>query len=403
MKKRIPVGELQFGMFVAELDRPWLGTPFVYQGFVVRTQRELDDLVKCCREVFIDTEKEDVAESRRAAAGGTGAPRPAGTGRFVYQEAVEVEVEWPKAQEAMQDTHGAVAAAFDLVHVDRLLDAGQVRNAVGKMTMSMLRNPDAMMLFAAMRQRGGYQLERAMDVSVYMIALARFLGMGEEDIELAGLVGLLQDIGMLDLPQELLRKPGRLEPAEYKVVQGHVKRGRNILAANGGLPAAVARLTALHHERYDGSGYPEALRGESIDTIGAMAGIADTFDALTVKRPYAEAMSPSNALNLLFRMRGKLFNPYLVEQFIRCIGYFPVGSIVELNTGEVGVVIAQNVEQRLQPKVMVVRDPQGRALQPQKFLNLAKRPKASADEPYRIRRTLEYGSAGVTVAEVISG
>jgi hypothetical protein len=111
-------------------------------------------------------------------------------------------------------------------------------------------------------------------------------------------------------------------------------------------------------------------------------------------------MSPSNALNLLFRTRGRTFHPVLVEQFIRCIGNFPVGSIVELNSGEVGVVIAQNVEQRLQPKVMVVRSAQGEVLRPQKFLNLAKRPKVSADEPYRIRRTLEYGRAGVSLREV---
>jgi hypothetical protein len=102
-------------------------------------------------------------------------------------------------------------------------------------------------------------------------------------------------------------------------------------------------------------------------------------------------------------MRGRSFQPQLVEQFIRCIGYFPVGSIVELNSGEVGVVVAQNAEQRLQPKVMVVRDPQGRPLRPQKYLNLAKLPRASADEPYRIRRTLEFGRAGVTVAEVVAG
>jgi HD-GYP domain-containing protein (c-di-GMP phosphodiesterase class II) len=227
--------------------------------------------------------------------------------------------------------------------------------------------------------------------------------MDEGDIERAGLVGLLQDIGMLDLPQEMLQKVTRLEPAEFKIIRGHVARSREILAGAGGLPAEVAQIAALHHERYDGSGYPGGLKGNALGVIGAMAGMVDTFDALTVKRPYAEAMSPSNALNLLFRMRGRTFHPQLVEQFIRCIGYFPVGSIVELNTGEIGVVVAQNAEQRLQPKVMVVRDPQGQPLRPQKYLNLAKLPKATADEPYRIRRTLEFGRAGVTVAEVVAG
>jgi HD-GYP domain-containing protein (c-di-GMP phosphodiesterase class II) len=404
MKKRISVDELQFGMYVGGLDRPWLGTPFLYQGFVLRTPTELEDLKRYCREVYIDTDKADPAGLRPTAGGAAEAgARLPGAGRVVHTETVAVEHEWPKARVAMEDAQRVVAVEFEKVRVERLLEAGQVRAAVGNMTASMLRNPDALMLFAAMRERGGYQLERALDVAVYMIALARFLGMSEEDIELSGLVGLLQDIGMLDLPPALLQKPGRLEPAEFRVVQGHVGRGCDILAATHGLPSTVARLAAMHHERFDGSGYPRALRSGTIETVGAMAGIADTFDALTVKRPYAEAMSPSNALNLLFRMRDKLFHGYLVEQFIRCIGYFPVGSIVELNSGEIGVVVAQNAEHRLQPKVMVVRDPQGQPLRPQKFLNLAKLPKATAEEPYRIRRTLEYGRAGVSIGEIIAG
>lgn len=403
MKQRIPVQELEFGMYVWELDRPWVGTPFMYQGFVLRTPQELENLKKYCREVSIDTEKAEMAGAQPAPAAGSAMAGLPGTGKVGHVESVAVESEWPKARAALEGAHEAVGAVFEAVRAHKLLDAPQTRAAVGNMTQSMLRNPDALMLFSTMRERGGYQLERAMDVSVYMIAFARHLGMSEEDIERAGLVGLLQDIGMLDLPQEMLQKVTRLEPAEFKIIRGHVARGREILARTSGLPPEVAGIAALHHERYDGSGYPGGLKGNALGVIGAMAGIVDTFDALTVKRPYAEAMSPSNALNLLFRMRGRSFHPLLVEQFIRCIGYFPVGSIVELNSGEVGVVVAQNAEQRLQPKVMVVRDPQGRPLRPQKFLNLAKLPKASADEPYRIRRTLEFGRTGVTLAEVVAG
>jgi HD-GYP domain-containing protein (c-di-GMP phosphodiesterase class II) len=398
MKKKIPVAEVQLGMYVGQLDRPWIGTPFLYQGFVVRTPLELADLRKYCREVYIDTEKAEIAGARPAAVAGL-----PGTGRVVHREAVAVEKEWPKAKDALESAVAALNDMFESVRVRKLLDPGQARSAVGNMTQSMLRNPDALMLFSAMRQRGGYQLERAIDVCVYMIAFARFLGMDESDIERAGLVGLLQDIGMLDLPQEMLQKVTRLEAAEFKIIRGHAARGREILSATGDLPAEVAQIAGLHHERYDGSGYPGGLKGDALGVIGAMAGMVDTFDALTVKRPYAEAMSPSNALNLLYRMRGRTFHAQLVEQFIRCIGYFPVGSIVELNSGEVGVVVAQNAEQRLQPKVLVVRDARGQPLRPQKFLNLAKLPKATEDEPYRIRRTLEFGRAGVSVAEVVAG
>lgn len=403
MKKKIPVGDLQFGMYVQELDRPWTETSFVFQGFVVTKPEEIEELKKYCQHVFIDPEKADLDAPRQRLRPGTGplAADLPGTGKVVHGEGFSVESEWPQAQTALKEAQAGVGAMFEAVQVEQMLEAGQAKSAVGNMTASMLRNPDALMLFSAMRARGGYQLERAMDVSIYMIAFARFLGMEEQAVERAGLVGLLQDIGMLHLPQEMLQKSGRLEPAEFKVVQGHVARTTKILAGAAGLPPEVAKLAALHHERYEGTGYPQGLRGNAIDVIGAMAGIVDTFDALTVKRPYAEAMSPSNALNLLFRMREKTFHPVLVEQFIRCIGYFPVGSIVELNSGEVGVVVSQNAEQRLQPRVMVVRDASGQPLNPQKLLNLAKQPKMSADEPYRIRRTLEYGHAGVSLSEIV--
>ena len=388
-------------MFVGQLDRSWIGTPFLYQGFVVRTEQELHDLRQYCREVYIDTARADASVARPTGRGQMlGLP---GTGRVQHRESVALETEWPKAREALGSANAVLGEVFESVRVRKLLDANQARAAVGSMTQSMLRNPDALMLFSAMRTRGGYQLERAMDVSVYMIAFARFLGMDEADLERAGHVGLLQDIGMLDVPQEMLQKVTRLEPAEFKIIRSHVARGREILSGTSGLPAEVAQMAALHHERYDGSGYPGGLKGDALGVIGAMAGIVDTFDALTVKRPYAEAMSPSNALNLLFRMRGRGFHPQLVEQFIRCIGYFPVGSVVELNSGEIGVVVAQNAEQRLQPKVMVVRDARGQPLRPQKFLNLAKLPKATEDEPYRVRRTLEFGRAGVSAADVVAG
>lgn len=401
MKKRIPVEELQLGMFVSGLDRPWLGTPFLYQGFLLRSQQEFEDLKRYCREVFIDTERADPAGLRPLGPTAAGAGALPGTGRVAYPPTIEPEQEWPKAAAALQGTQAAIEEVFRTVQAGGMLESGQAREAVGNMKASMLRNPDALMLFGAMRARGGYQLERAMDVSVYMIAFARHLGMSEEAIEQAGLAGLLQDVGMLHLPPEMLQKAGRLEPVEYRIVRGHVERSREILARTQGLPAEVAEIAYLHHERHDGSGYTRGVKGESLGVLGAMAGMVDTFDALTVKRPYAQAMSPSNALNLLFRMRGRTFHPELVEQFIRCIGYFPVGSVVELNSGEIAVVIAQN-EQRLQPKVVVVRDAQGHRLHPQKFLNLARLPKAGAEEPYRIRRTLEQGRTDVSIKEVIA-
>jgi HD-GYP domain-containing protein (c-di-GMP phosphodiesterase class II) len=202
------------------------------------------------------------------------------------------------------------------------------------------------------------------------------------------------------IPDAILMKSGPLEPGERALMEKHPVIGEG-LCGDLRLLKPVRPIVRSHHERLDGTGYPDRLRGDSIPLLAQMMGIVDVFDALTTKRPYADAMSPSNALNFLQKLRGSAFHPLLVEQFTRCIGFFPVGSAVELNSGEVGIVISQNMAKRLQPRVMVVRDAKGGLIRPQKLLDLAKLPKLTADEPYRIRRTLEYGRAGVTAKDVM--
>jgi cyclic di-GMP phosphodiesterase len=260
------------------------------------------------------------------------------------------------------------------------------------MTESVLRNPDALLLFSQLRAKGEYTESHALDVSIYMITFGRFLQLEPGQIEFLGYLGLLQDIGKVRLPRELLEKRGRLTIEEFERAKLHVNYSVEILRATPGLPGDLARIAALHHERHDGSGYPKGLRGPEIGMIGSIAAIVDTFDALTVKRPYADPVSPSAAISMLYKWRGVFFDAHLVEQFIRCIGIFPVGSLVELNTGEVAVVIAQNLTRRLLPRVMVIRDGKGNPVLPHKLLDLAREPKATKDEPYRILGTLEYGA-----------
>ena len=386
MTKQIPVSELKFGMYVAELDRPWTDTPFVFQGFVLSTQQQLDTLRKYCKTVFIDVER-----SRSAA------PPPA---RLLYPERASVEQEFRPAQSAYQAGRGLLRDALGAVRVGRTLDVARVAAAVRTMTESVLRNPDALLLFGQLRSKGDYTESHAIDVSIYMITFGRFLQLAQPQIEFLGYLGLLQDVGKVRLATELLDKRGRLSLEEFERAKLHVRYSEEILRATPGLPADLARMAGLHHERVDGSGYPKGLRGPEIGMFGLIAGIVDTFDALTVKRPYADPVSPSAAISMLYKRRGIYFDANLVEQFIRCIGIFPVGSLVELNTGEVGVVIAQNPAKRLLPRVMVIRDAKRNPMLPQKLLDLARAPMASKEEPYRIRGTLERGTVPVEPGEL---
>jgi HD-GYP domain-containing protein (c-di-GMP phosphodiesterase class II) len=206
-------------------------------------------------------------------------------------------------------------------------------------------------------------------------------------------------VGKTRVPEELLTKKSTLSKAELAVCRSHVDHSVDILKATPGLPAELPALAALHHERYDGSGYPKGLKGVQIGLFGSIAGLVDCFDALTHPRPYGEALAPSNALNMLYNWRDTQFDRPLVEQFIQCIGIYPVGALVEMNSGEVGIVIAQNLVRRLQPRVMVVLDAKGMPKKPQLILDLAKEPKMNADTPYRIKRTLEKGSVPIDPSE----
>jgi len=390
LKKNVPVGQLRYGMYVAELDRPWTDTPFVFQGFVLQTEEELEILKSLCKWVLVDEELSE--PHRQHALKPLVAPRNAP--RYQVQVAVEREVE--RATLAHGGTLSALHDALKAVRANQTLDAGSVAQAVDAMTESVLRNPDALMLLSRLREKGDYAHSHALDTAIYMACFGRFLELSVADIALLGYLGLMQDIGKLRVPDEILRKEERLTPSEVEQARRHVRHSADILNATPDVPPRLAELALLHHERHDGSGYPSGLKGAQIGMIGSIAAIADTFDALTSPRPYAHAVSPSAALSMLYKWRGTFFDASLVEQFIRCIGIFPLGCVVELNSGELGIVIGQHSERRLQPRVMIVRDAAGNPLKPQKLLDLSRGHKLATGEVYRIKRTLEYGKAGIS-------
>jgi HD-GYP domain-containing protein (c-di-GMP phosphodiesterase class II) len=405
--KEVPVEFLEFGVFVAKLDRPWTETPFVYQGFVLQTEQQLAALKKYCKKVYVDPEKMQVVvapklltlpPSTRAVIAEQA--KETVRGAIVYKELATVEDELPRARTVFTQTTAIVQSMSRAVVTGNALDGNRATQAVTEITDSVVRNPDAMMLLITMREKAQETLNRSTQVSVYMTVFGRFLQLERERLELLGLIGLLQDVGMLKLTPGMPARRSDLTGEEEVIFKTHVTHGVEILSKTPGLPAELPGLASLHHERYDGSGYPRGLKGSAISQIGAIAGIVDAFDMLTAPAPYGMQMPPSNALNVLFQNRGTQFHAALVEQFIQCVGAFPVGSVVELNSGEVGVVITQNLVKRLQPRVMVVQDANGNPIHPHKILDLVKEPMATRDEPYRIRRTLDQTTVKIDTREL---
>lgn len=382
---QLSVDKLKIGMYVAKLDRPWLGTPFAFQGFTITVPSQIEQIKEYSKFVIVDF---DPPESRAKDMRGVTGPI-AVRGTTLYTPATSVEKEAPRARSIFVACQQAVQAMVQRLRSDGNLGTKELKESVGEIVESVLRNPDAMMLLAKLKTKGDYEFVRAVDTSLLMITFGRFLQLERAQLDLLGMAGMLLDVGKIKIPEAILRKPALLTPEEYEIVKEHVQHSVKIIRKEKDLQEEVIRIVLQHHEREDGSGYPQGLRGAELTLHGSIAGIVDSYSALVSARPYAEQLSPSNALAKLYKLRGTLFHEALIEQFIQCIGIYPVGSVVELNTGEIGMVIAQNLVRRLQPRVMVVLDKNRAPLRPEKIIDLMKEPRATADEPYRIRRTLQ--------------
>ncbi len=389
MKKTVALSQLRFGVYIHELDRPWTDTPFMFQGFVLNNDKQLETLKKYCKSVVIDTEKGiDAMAGTNPFAGNPGSVLATIKEQVTYEEKAVFKAELPVARQVQAKANQAVKDIFGAIKAGKALDAPRVKEAVTSMTDSVVRNPDAIMLLARMKEKGAGNLDRALGVSVYMITFGRFLHLPRAQLDLLGMLGLLQDVGKMRLPEQLLSKKEALTDAEIDICKSHVGHSVAILKETVGLPPELSSLAALHHERFDGSGYPAGLKGPAIGLYGCIAAIVDCFDALTGPRPYGDAQTPSTALNQLYRWRDTLFDGPLVEQFIQCIGIYSIGTLVELHSGEIGIVIAQNPMMRLLPRVMVVLDVSGQPLKPQRIVEKA-----------GIKRTLATGSVSIDASE----
>ena len=379
-RKAVAVGDLQFGMYVAELDRPWTETPFAFQGFLLNTQQQLQALRRLCKQVVIDDGRGDTRPVgvARTAPPASGTPGFVIHGAAAYTAQANLKREVEAATELYARAYKALQALLQpLQQGATALDGTEVARLAGVLADSVIRNPDALLLVSRRRETRVAAHARALQVSVYMMVFGRFLQRAPDEIRLLGLLGLLQDVGKARLPSALFETPGPFTPEAAALLNKHVELSAHIVGVTSGLPPKFANLVLLHHERQDGNGYPRGLRGYQIGLAGSIAAICDAYDALLAPPPHGEGRSSGQALKRLAAERGTAFHGPLLEQFIRCMGAFPVGSVVELTSGEVGVVVGEHLMQRLKPKV--------RLLASKKVLDLA------SERELRVRRALEEG------------
>lgn len=394
---QINANQLKLGMFVVELDRPWLGTPFLFQGFRIRTLEEIEKLKSLCDSVVIDIEKSAKGVYRTERTVHTERKR-----QHLYSMSTSFEEEIYSANEIRADTESCIEQVFEDVTSNRMIDLVTVKKMVNHTVDGILRNPDAHVSLTQLKDWDRYTAQHSINVCILALAMARHLGMPRHEMEMLGAGALLHDVGKLKTPLEVLNKPGKLTEEEFKLMKAHPVHGRELLEHRYGLPHLVADMAYSHHERAAGGGYPRGLNGDQISIWSKIVAIVDVYDAITSDRCYHKGMSPTEALTKMYGWRLTDFDPELLEQFIQCLGIYPVGTLVELTSGEVGIVISVNPVLRLRPMVSLILDGQKRPYYPSRTVNLADFANNDPDNVYGIREVLKPGSYSINIREHLS-
>ncbi len=375
MIKHIRRDQLIPGMYIHDLNCSWIDHPFLLNTFKVEDEKAIAKIAELgIVELFIDTGKgfdvdgaktqeehqaeihqefhEKIADYQRHP--GNLAP------------AVPLKAEIVNARRVHHDAHLVAHQILSDARLGKQVEVQKVEPVVESITESVFRNRNALISLSRLKNKDDYTFQHSVSVCVLLISFCQAMGYERSVMREVGVGGLLHDIGKMKIPDHILNKPIELTAPEFSQMQSHAALGREMLKGTPGITETAIVVAAQHHERYDGTGYPDRLKGNQIAVFGQMASIVDVYDALTSNRVYHSGMDPVAALKKLFEWSKSHFNEELVHHFIRTIGIFPVGSLVMLKSGRIGVVIDPDNNNLLHPVVRVIYDTNtSRKLSPQ--------------------------------------
>ena len=408
MKIKKDINDLGLGMYVCDLDRPWVESSFLFQGFEIQTDDEMAKIRQECDFVYIDTEKSSgqlqSLQSNVSSSKNNQALEFVDTVIMnvndIYDESFEQELK--KAKIVHRSTRDYIEGAFDVLRNGGNIDVDSAKDAVSELVEHIIHNPDALLWLSQLKAKDEYTAIHSVNVCILSLTFARELGLTLSELNILGLGALLFDIGKSRISDDVLKKTGSLTQNEFLLMKAHSYLGYAMLDENKNIPNEVLDIVLNHHERLNGVGYPNCRKGDEISRYTRIVSIVDAFDAMTSDRYYKDAFQPQHALNELYNSAPDEFDQELIEAFIKCIGIYPVGSIVELNTGHTGVVVKLNEQNKLKPLVGLVLNRKYEPYEKIKFINLSSTVwQKSSGEKVEITKVLEPHAYNLDVSSII--
>jgi putative nucleotidyltransferase with HDIG domain len=408
MKVKINASDLMLGMYVSELDKPWIESPFLFQGFTLENPDELERVRQCCSYVYVDTEKTPFELHTKLLKLEKNNKKKSFTETTTFNineddEVVQANIrqQLAKAKKVRDQTRKYIDQALEDVRLGASVDTKTAKTIVSALVDNIVTNRDASMWLTQLKKRDEYTAIHSVNVCILSISFGRSLGLSKQELNVLGLGALLHDLGKMKTPLEVLNKPGKLTEEEFEFMRAHPGQGYELLKNDRNIPPEALDIVLAHHERLNGKGYPDGRDEAAIPYFTRIVTITDVYDAVTSDRVYHDGMTPHDALKNMYKWMPGNFDQQLMETFIKTIGIYPIGSIVEFKSGHIGMVAKINDHQKLKPVVMLLLNRYKEPYPARKMINLGNPIWEKKSDALKICRIVEAKEFNIDVNAIL--